>query len=239
MTIADRVVAVFGPMPEKRLASVALAIEHFHERKQAQIDRVAKGGFAALESLLQCDALCRLPPAGRAAILATCHVGCWPALPLALRRAGRNALLVRQRPGGMRIPAGFEEAFTEGGVEQRAFAFKRALEVLGAGGLVVLAIDIPGRIPVSVVGRRLAIAAGPFKLARMSRAPMLPICAQYSHDRIEIALSAPLDSTESSEPERSLAAGAATFWHQCLTRWPEQIEPEILDRLHHAPRAID
>lgn len=89
-----------------------------------------------------------------------------------------------------------EFAFTAGGMQQRTTAVLRAVRRLKSGGLVVIASDGPDfseSIEVRCFGRAMRIARGPYALARMTRASIVPVAPRWMTDgRIHVEVGPPL-----------------------------------------------
>jgi lauroyl/myristoyl acyltransferase len=123
-----------------------------------------------------------------------------------------------------------EVASSEGDEQSRAVLFRRLLIHLDRGGFVVVALDIaPGAsVSVSCLGRPLSFARGPFALARLTGAPLLPLVAGWKGGGIEILLGEGL----AAEPEESaLAASAARWLESYLLASPAQLGLGLLRAL--------
>ena len=89
-----------------------------------------------------------------------------------------------------------EFAFTSGGMEQRTTAVRRAVRHLKNGGLVAVASDGPDfseSVEVRCLGRAMHLARGPYALARMTGASIVPLAPRWTRDgRICIEVGSPL-----------------------------------------------
>ncbi|HJX29911.1 MAG TPA: hypothetical protein VJ885_18570, partial [Thermoanaerobaculia bacterium] len=174
----------------------------------------------------------------------------------ALERLPGPVLALRQ--GLLATPqAPVEVVSTEGDDQRRAAVFQRALAHLGAGGFVVLALDVapgPGlRVP--CLGRTLELARGPFALARLTGAPLMPLVARWTapwkQGGVEIVTSEALTPSARLSPgerergvastdpawEGALATAAASWLERYLLEAPAELGLGLLRALLTSPPA--
>jgi lauroyl/myristoyl acyltransferase len=120
---------------------------------------------------------------------------------------------------------------SQGDEQQRARVFHRCLQFLRTGGCVFLPLDPSESVRVAAPfrGRTLQLARGPFALARITGAPLVPIVARWSGARIEFEIG-PLIPT--AEDEGAIAAAAAAWLEQYLLRHPQEISERIVQLTH-------
>lgn len=121
-------------------------------------------------------------------VLVSLHVGAFEALGAAVESVPGEfvAFHGRERParaGMTLLEAGSSES-------DRVRAFARALAHMRRGAsTLVLADSVQPGIPaieVPMLGRTLALARGPFALARMARAPVVPVAARWRGTAVEV-----------------------------------------------------
>jgi hypothetical protein len=185
-----------------------------------------------------------LKPPHPAAVLVTWHLGPAGAISAAFDRVGIDALAVVRRPlaaldgRGAYVLAG-------GGEAERAAALWRAVRYLKDGGLVVIAADgLAGdrSRPVTFLGRRVLLARGPFVLARLSGAPLIPIVSGWTPEgQIRVQIGSTLDvgvPPAAGEAFETAAAAATASWIEGrVVESPTDLRPHTLRWLRAAPRA--
>ncbi|MDP9191703.1 MAG: hypothetical protein M3P06_08360 [Acidobacteriota bacterium] len=171
------------------------------------------------------DALRRLRPP---MILCTFHIGPTLGLGVLSDRLQGETLVLR----GTRFPLGraarHDVDLIEGTDQQRAATFHRAIDRLRQNGFVLLALD-PNeahRIAAPFFGRTLQLARGPFAMARIARAPIVPLVARWVGDKIELIAGEPLPVLDD---EQALAAAAAHWLESYLRDSPGELSGRILE----------
>jgi lauroyl/myristoyl acyltransferase len=173
----------------------------------------------------------------RPTILITWHVGVIFGLAAALTQRNIPVLVVRE--GSFYEPIGrMEFAFTRGGPSARARTFGHALRQLQKGGLVLMAADGPDGARTACVpclGRSFSLARGPFGLARLAGAVLVPCVPRWDGDgRIDVqvspALTRPRMDTKATF-ETSYAAAAAGWLQTYLLESPQDLWLYTLRRL--------
>lgn len=106
---------------------------------------------------------------------------------------------------------------------ERVASTKRALDVLRSAGFVCLAADGWGRssVAVTLVGRRITLCTGPFALARMAGAPIVPVAARWQGARMAIVAGEPIEPQE----ESAMAAAFAQWFDDYLRANPREARP--------------
>ncbi len=173
--------------------------------------------------------------AGKRQILMTAHLGNWelgsvlagqanlPISVIYVPDAFAQAEQFRSRLRGLgsvhEIPLRLDESFS-GLPILRAFA---------EGRVVALQGDRDFRddgIEVELFGGRVRLPAGPFHLARMSGAALIPTFIAYARDlRFEVEIGEPIEVTRTADREQDVRS-AAERWREVLERairrWPTQ-----------------
>ena len=146
----------------------------------------------------------------------------------AFRRAGVDVLFVRN------LPLDDERA--------RARGLALALDHLRQGRLIIATPDGPGGSstgPVSCLNRIVAFRRGPFMLARVTGAPILPATARWESDgRLAVKLHQPLPCPVGMHQrafEDALAADAARWLDAYMRERPCEIWSYTLANLLGAP----
>jgi hypothetical protein len=231
---AHDVAALFPWLDTATQARVARRIATLPVKNRAAIAFVEHGGGMRRVAMLldwQADhggnAILR-PGAGT--VILACHVGAFFGIRAALHAAGRDALTLRELP--------LDTA------ADRAAALKRGLECLQRGGLVVASMDGPGGTStgeVECLERSIVLRRGPFALARLARAPLVPVaCAWTEAGRIDVRVGNALDvasvGASPGEIETRMAAAAARWLDRYLRADPHELWPSTLTYFLAAPQ---
>lgn len=216
----------------RRVAAEDLRCRAFDRLLQSEAAADADvGGLFTAPHLARLEERLRQHPA---AVLLTFHSGPMGAVAFALRRLGRTALLVRAGDErGTHLP-GFEVASLEGDEQLRARALLRALDHLRRGLPVVVAAD--GTLgsptePVPCCGRGVRFRRGPFVLARLASAPIVPLCFRWTEGRIEVDADPPILPPPPGAPaecETAMAAEVASWLERRLRARPCELSVKML-----------
>jgi hypothetical protein len=228
---------LFPSLDPATSARVAWMIGGLEARNRVLASCLRRTGPDPLRSLVRIPAsLTALRPP---LLLGTFHVGAVHALLPALERLPGPVLALRQ--GLLATPRPpVEVVNTEGDDQRRAAVFQRALTHLGAGGFVVLALDVapgPGlRVP--CLNRTLELARGPFALARLARVPLVPLVARWRRGGVEIVTGEALAPSPGPSPaprgrdgEGVLATAAAGWLERYLLEAPSELGLGLLRAL--------
>jgi len=177
--------ALFPLLTRAATRHVASAIGALEERNRVLVRSIRRDGIEPVRGLVSAPA--SLLSLRGPCILITFHVGALHALGAALEQFETPVLSFRH--GALFTPTGaLVVQSTEGGEQQRAMAFHRALLHLRDGGIVVIPLDVTEgpSIPMPCLGHTLRLAPGAFALAKATRAPMIPIVAQWTRTGISM-----------------------------------------------------
>jgi lauroyl/myristoyl acyltransferase len=182
---------------------------------------------------------------GRGAILAILHLGPLASLVQALPARGLPIRLVVAPPRTEPLPAGyvgwwlraqqmrFEELggrFVEGA--GRARALRRLLE---GGEVCMLALDLRGRMDVTLLGRRVQAPGGPARLARLTGVAVIPTVALREGTKVVIRLAEPLEP-KPGEPDGEFTQRILDVLEPHAAAHPEQANPQLSRLLARSPR---
>jgi lauroyl/myristoyl acyltransferase len=232
--------ALFRDASPEEVAAAARAMSGLRYQNRALVEMARRRGQGLLAELVDAASLDRLRAhAGAPAIFVGWHVGPPFGVIGAFKAAGVDVLIIRR---SMRSDATamFEFAAVEGGRGPRSAAFRRGVDRLRGGGAVLMAVDAPEMsqtAPVPCFGRARAMARGPFAMARLTGAKLVPLASQLDHDRVvRVAVGPPLVGGDSDDDvETSLAAGAAAWLEATLRESPRQMRRCVLQWLLDAP----
>jgi lauroyl/myristoyl acyltransferase len=160
-------------------------------------------------------------------ILGTFHLGALAGIGASLHGLPKRVLVVRATPRHSKPHPNVEVEVTRVGEQQRARIFHRAIQFLQEGNYVFLPLDPEEstRIDAPFQGRMLPLARGPFALARITRAPILPMIARWNGARVEVVLGDPIPA---SDDESATAAAAALWLERYLDEHPLDISERVL-----------
>jgi len=124
----------------------------------------------------------------------------------------------------------------EGSTQQRALVFSRAMAHLQACGVVASALDFVSgpSLTVPFLGRSLELARGPFAMARLTGAPLVPLAARWHGGIVDVEVGDELVADGFSSPEiceRKLATAAAGWLENYLRSDPGEMGLGLLHRL--------
>jgi hypothetical protein len=234
----QQIQALFPDLDRRAAARVAWRIGGLEARNRILVDCIRRAGIEPVRALVRASApaLATLRPPG---LLGTFHVGAVHALEPALERLPAPALALRHGPLHKSAPP-LEIVTTEGDEQDRAAVFRRLLSHLQDGGFVVLALDVvPGiglRVP--CLGRTIELARGPFALARLTGAPIVPLVARWRRGGVEVVTGAPLTVDPTVDPsvrENALAAAAGRWLERYLQEMPAELGLGLLRTLLSSP----
>jgi hypothetical protein len=170
-------------------------------------------------------------------ILASFHIGLYPAVGEVLRRLTGDVLVVHRgglapRPGVTLVPTGETEW-------ERARAFHRAVAGLRSGAFVYTTLDGGFReggydapsVEAPMLGGTISLARGGFALARISGTQILPVVARRAGRTVVIVCGDPIPPG----PEEAMAAAAAAWLGHYLREFPGEISLRTLEVLRPPP----
>lgn len=232
----EQIRVLFPQLDGRAAARVAWSVGGLEARNRLAVECIRRAGLEPLRPLVRTSgSFATLRPP---LILGTFHAGAVHALGPALERLPAPVLALRQGPLFVPRPP-LEVATTEGDDQSRAALFHRAIEHLGRGGFVAMALDIapgPG-LQAACLGRPLVLARGPFALARLTGAPVVPLVGRWRGSEVEIVTGEALvpetpDSAAGPEAwEIALAASAARCLERYLLASPAEISLGLLRNL--------
>jgi lauroyl/myristoyl acyltransferase len=99
-------------------------------------------------------------------------------------------------------------------------------EVLSRGGSLAIATDVPGRTPITFVGRKLLGSSGAARIAFDTNAPVITVTTHRDGDGLHLRLSAPLEPTDFASPLHLLGELVARH-ERAILAWPEAYEQPL------------
>jgi lauroyl/myristoyl acyltransferase len=221
---AEQIATLFPELDQAALRSARkCAWSNFLLGEALNAAMTAPGRRPVYPEIVSRPALAELQPP---LILVFAHLGPYHALGVALEGL-RGGVLALDR-GGVGPTPGI--AVTAAGDDEwgRARAFQRAVATLRSGGSVLLAIDgyEASTLEVPMLGGAITLARGPFALARMTGAPIVPVAAHWRGSSAEVACGDLIPSNV-SEPVTAAATGAWLERH--LRRFPGEISSTTLE----------
>lgn len=158
---------------------------------------------------------------GRGVVIVTGHFGCWEVGARALGRRGRRVNLVTAREPNPSVRDFMHELRTRHGTgviysDHSALGGIPVLRALKRGEVVGMQIDpwgpMQGTHAVPFCGTSTRLQLGPFEVARVARAPVLPIFAlRRGHRRYELVVARRFDVTTRAEAVAALEATARIY----------------------------
>lgn len=158
---------------------------------------------------------------GRGVVVVTGHFGSWEVGTRALSRRGRRVTMVTAQEPNPSVRAFVHEMRTRHGTgvvysDRSYLAGLGALRALRRGDVVGMQIEpwgpLPGSHAVEFCGVRTRFQLGPFELARIARAPVVPIFTlRRGHRRYELIVTDRFDVATREDAMRALEATAAHY----------------------------
>src|SRR5690606_12671472 len=215
-------------------------------RARALLALARRRGLDAVVPLLEREGigpLQSLATPGVSAVVVTWHFGAGCGLSAAFHRYGirgwaltRNALPAEHASVSLRVGRDGDD---------RARALWRAINLLkDEGGVIVVAADgMAGERtrPVPLLGRQARLSRGPFVLARLTGAPLVPVVATWTAARtLKIVVGRPLvvdaPRTDVDAFETAAARAAAAWMEDRIVAMPSDLRPHIYRALASSPR---
>ncbi len=104
---------------------------------------------------------------------------------------------------------------------QRVAAFSHCARTVRAGGFALVTADGLGgaRVMTTLLGREVPLSAGPFALARLTAAPLLPVAARWRGRALHVAAGEPIPVADPAE----MASAVARWLEGYLREHPEEL----------------
>jgi lauroyl/myristoyl acyltransferase len=185
---------------------------------------VQRSGLKALAAVTGEQSLDHVPAP---AIMATFHTGPIAAFASVLRNTRTHVLVFRRTRREQRHPSRHPFAETGETEDQRALALHQGARHLRDGGSVFMVFDpaTASRIGAPFFGRSLQLARGPFVLARLSRAPIVPVITRWRGYSVEVITGQPI-----LHPDEDVMAAMVAGWLETYyTENPTEISERTLD----------
>ena len=172
-----------------------------------------------------------LPDQDRPAVYVSLHIGAMPTLAAFLRDLPREVAALHRMDWG--LPSKVTGVYVARNEAARVAGFHRALATLRGGGHVFIPIE-GDTVRVPLLGRSLLVARGPFALARLSGAPIVPLLARWSGGRARIHAGHPIAA---GRDEQAMALKLACELDRYLRAHPGEIDDWLLKGLidEHSP----
>lgn len=227
----EQVHLLFPHLDRRATARVAWSLGALEARNRLLISCIGRAGLDPVRPLVRTsqDAFAALRPP---LVLGTFHVGAVQALGAVVERLPGPVLILRQ--GLLHTPRPpVEIVSTDGDDQSRAASFQRALAHLAGGGFVVLALDVVqgAGFQVPCLGRTLALARGPFALARLAGTPLVPLVARWRRGGVEAEAGEELAVDPTLDPadrEAALAVSAGRWLERYLLDSPSELSLGLL-----------
>lgn len=165
------------------------------------------------------------------AVLTTFHVGPVGAIGEVVRRVpGEITALHRM---DWRFPSNVAGVYVDDTDMGQAAAFYHGVSALRRGGCVLILGDGPPGHEVSLLGRVTTLKRGPYALARITGAPIVPLVARWTGASVDIVCGRPIQAIDD---EAAMAQAMAAVLERHLLEHPGEIGDHLLSELSRAPR---
>jgi lauroyl/myristoyl acyltransferase len=164
------------------------------------------------------------------AILTTSHVGPVGALGALLRGMPGEVVVLHRMEWP--LPSNVVGLYVAKDGVAPAAALYRAVVALRRGGCVLILGDGPGH-RVALLGGTATFTRGPYALARLTNAPIIPLLARWNGATIDVVRG---ETIAASGDEVAMAQAMAAVLERHLLEHPAQIGGYLLEQFSRAPR---
>jgi hypothetical protein len=237
--------AAHGASVPRGLAAELTSLHMVDRLLAAKIRRRGVSVVLDLVDARSCEKFGALNEIAGPRVAVTWHVGPPHGLLAAIRHLRMPALgVIRRRYEWLDEHA--DLVCTGGASDERAAALWTATRYLNDGGVVVIAADgLEGErtAPFTCLGRRMSLGRGPFVLARLSGAVVVPTVSCWEPGgRIGVKVGTPLQigrapGMSNVDYENALAFAAARWFEEYILARPAELRPHSLRWLCSYPRA--
>jgi lauroyl/myristoyl acyltransferase len=105
-------------------------------------------------------------------------------------------------------------------------AYSTMLDLVAAGEIVAIATDVPGRLPMTFLGRRVSAASGPARLALEAEIPIVPVTSHRSGHRQRFRIEEPIWPAEHADLN-SMQQAIADRHAPAILAWPEAVQEPL------------
>jgi lauroyl/myristoyl acyltransferase len=166
-----------------------------------------------------------LPDPHRPTVFVSLHVGAMPALGAFLRSLPLEVAALHRLE--WRLPSTLVDVYVARNETARVVAFHRAVTALRGGGHVFIPME-GDAIRVPLLGGSLRMTRGPFALARLTGAPIVPLLARWDGGRARIHAGRPVAA---ARDEEGMALAVARQLERYLGAYPSEIDDWLVTGL--------
>jgi lauroyl/myristoyl acyltransferase len=244
---AKAVRAVFGDLADREVARIRREAASLELRNQALNALFQAQGLSPLLPLIEVDPgpLFGLLQEKTPVVVVAWHMGPQRHLMATLRKLEIDALVAGAKARSLRAASGRLKVVSLEDTGLGTGFLRLALETLGRGGVVGLAMDGSqgGRHAVDFLGRKLEIGRGVAALVRRTGAELVPLTARWigRSSRIEARLHAPLpkpaiDPRQALPFDSEILATTARWFEEHARRDPGNVRLRRLRKASSEPR---
>jgi lauroyl/myristoyl acyltransferase len=163
-----------------------------------------------------------LPAPTRPTVFVSLHVGALAAIGAVLGALPDEVLALHRMDWQM--PSGVVGAYVERTETSRVAGFHRALVTLRQGGHVYMPIEGQS-VQVTLLGRPFLLTRGPFALARLTGAPIVPLMAQWRGGGAHVFVGR---TVEAGPDEQAMALAVTRELERYLLAYPGELTDHLL-----------
>jgi hypothetical protein len=165
-----------------------------------------------------------VPGTTQPVIFISLHAGALAAIGALFQRMPRRVAALHRME--WRLPSNVESIYVAPTDEGGAAGFRRALELVRGGDHAFMPIDGHG-IDVPLLDRATSFSRGPFALARLTGAPIVPLVAQWRGGRVDIFVG---EAVAAGDDEEEMALAVADGLDRHLRAHPSEIPDWLIRR---------
>lgn len=231
---SQEVKAAFGDLSKREIQKIRREVTSLEYRNQALGAMFHKVGLEPLLPLVLVDPgpLFRLLREKTPVVIVAWHMGPHRHLMATLRKLNVDALMAVGRPSAIRADSDRLKVIALQDKALAASFLRQAVDMLGSGGVVAMALDGTQGAghPVTFLGQKIEVGRGAAALVRVAGAQLVPLTARWIGDsgtlstRLHLPIPVPaVDRREAVRFDAELLAAATRWFEEDARRCPGNV----------------